>query len=91
MKNGITVVSFACRFVNDVLHIRKREKELFRRAPIERRHGEIVVLTLTNSQLFFEVVKGIEFMISVKLLVVFSVATFHLSVMAGVYGRISLC
>ena len=37
-------------------------------------HGKFVVLTLTNSQLFFEVVKGIEFMRSVKLLVVFSVS-----------------
>ena len=38
-----------CRFVNDVLRIREREKDLFRREPIERTHGKIVVLTLTNS------------------------------------------
>ena len=65
------------------MHIRKRDKKLFKRTPIERTHGKFVVLTLTNSQLFFEVVKGIEFMRSVKLLVVFSVAEFHLSVMEG--------
>ena len=35
--------------VNDVLRIREREKDLFRREPIERTHGKIVVLTLTNS------------------------------------------
>ena len=37
-----------CRFVNDVLHIRESEKHLFRRAPVERTHREIVVFTLVN-------------------------------------------
>lgn len=38
----------SCRFVNDVLHIRESEKHLFRRAPVERTHREIVVFTLVN-------------------------------------------
>lgn len=66
---------FFCRFVNDVLHIRKSEQDVFRRAPIERTHREIVVLTLTNSQFLFEIVKGIEFVGSIEFFIVPAVTT----------------
>ena len=49
-----------CRFVNDVLQLWERKKNLFRGAPIERTHREIVVLTLANSELLLEIVKGKE-------------------------------
>ena len=49
-----------CRFVNDVLQIWERKKNLFRGAPIERTHREIVVLTLANGELLLEIVKGKE-------------------------------
>lgn len=49
-----------CRFVNDVLHILKSEQSVFGRAPAKRSHREIVVLTLSDSKLVFEVVEGIE-------------------------------
>ena len=46
---GVSLLSVqVCRFVNDVLHIRESEKHLFRRAPVERTHREIVVFTLVN-------------------------------------------
>ena len=44
----------------DVLHIWKRTKNVFRRAPIEWTHGEIVVLSLLNSRLFGKVIEVIE-------------------------------
>ena len=40
-----------CRFVNDVLQIGERKKNVFRRPPVERTHGEIVVLPLPHSEL----------------------------------------
>ena len=49
-----------CRFVNDVLQIWERKKNLFWGTPIERTHGKIVVLTLANSELLLEIVKGKE-------------------------------
>jgi len=50
----------SCRFVNDVLHIEESGEDLFRRAPAEGTHGEIVVLVLPDSKLLAEVLKGIE-------------------------------
>ncbi|MCI6725228.1 MAG: ATP-binding protein, partial [Bacteroidales bacterium] len=38
-----------CRFVNDVLHNGERKKDGIGRLPVERAHGEIVVLSLPNS------------------------------------------
>ena len=49
-----------CRFVNDVLHIGKRGKDLLGRFPVEGSHGEMIVGTLPDSQLFLEVLEGIE-------------------------------
>lgn len=71
-----------CRLVNDMLQIRERKKEVFRREPVKRAHGEIVVLTLTKSKLPFEVIKGIKFMGSIKFFVVLSVTAFHFSIVS---------
>ena len=49
-----------CRFVNDVLHIGKRGKDLLGRFPVELSHGEMIVGTIPDSQLFLEVLEGIE-------------------------------
>jgi hypothetical protein len=41
----------SCGFVNDVLHIRKRQKGLLGRAPFEGTHGEAIVLGWLRSTL----------------------------------------
>lgn len=46
----------------DVLHIWKRTKNVFKRAPVEWTHVEIVVSSLPNSRLlskFIEVIEGV--------------------------------
>ena len=75
-------VCFAyCRFVNDVLHIGERKKDSFGRLPVERPHGEIVVLPLPNSKLLGKVIKGIECVAGIEFFIIFPVAAFHLAVM----------
>ena len=69
-----------CRFVNDVLHIRKRIKNIFRSHPVERSHGESVIASLPDSKLFGKVIKGIEGVAGVELLIVFSVAAFYFAI-----------
>ena len=50
----------ACRFANDVLQFSEGKKEQlwestgFRGAPVERSHGEIVVLTLPDNELLLD-------------------------------------
>ena len=53
---------YRCRFVNDVLHNRKRSENLPGRAPAEGTHGEIVVFVLPYCKLFLEVLERIELM-----------------------------
>ena len=53
--HGVLLGAYKCRFVNDVLHRREREQGLFRRAPVEWSHREVVILTLSFFQLRFEV------------------------------------
>ena len=52
-----------CRFVNDVLQKRKRRNEgiqdPFGGLPVERSHGEMIVSALADSELFFEIFKGL--------------------------------
>ena len=74
-------VTSRCRFVNDVLHIRKRKEDLLGRAPVEGTHGEVVVFVLPYRKLFLEVLEGIELVRGVKVFVVLPVAAFDLSVM----------
>ena len=69
-----------CRFVNDVLHIRKRIKNIFGSHPVEWSHGESVIASLPDSKLFGKVIKGIEGVAGVELLIVFSVAAFYFAI-----------
>ena len=78
--------AFCCRFVNDVLHRRESGMDLSGRAPVEGSHGEMIVGTLSNSQLVFEVLKGKEPMGSVELLIVFSMTTLYFAVVPGRIG-----
>ncbi len=80
-----------CGFVNDVLHIREREKSLFRREPVKRSHGKVVIESVPNSKLPAEVNKGIETADSIEILVVLPVASFDLAVVPGskrLYGMV---
>ena len=70
-----------CRLVNEVLQRRKRVKDLFGRAPVERTHREIVISPFSYDKLLFEVVERIKAVQSVKLFVVLAVAAFHFAVM----------
>ena len=72
-----------CRLVNDKLQRRKRKKDIARRLPVERTHGEIIILPLTDGKLFYKIVKRIETMRSIEFLVVFSMTAFYLAVMSG--------
>jgi len=75
-----------CRFVNDVLQIGERKKNVLGRLPVERSHREIVVLSLSDSELLFKVCKVKELMTSIKLLVIFSVTAFYFSIMLRCKG-----
>ena len=72
----------SCRFVNDVLHIRKRIKNIFGSHPVEGSHGESVIASLPDSKLFGKVIKGIEGMTSIELLIIFSVAAFYFTIVS---------
>ena len=72
-----------CWFVNDVLHIGIRKKDVFGRLPVEWSHREVVVLTLSDSQLLFEIFKRIELPHSIELLIILSVTALHLAVVPG--------
>ena len=45
-----------------MLQSRKRKKNIARRLPVERTHGEIIILPLTDSKLFRKIIKRIETM-----------------------------
>ena len=77
-----SIALFRCRFVNDVLHIRESGKDLFRRAPVEGTHREVVVFVLPYGELLAEVVKGIELVRSVEVFIVLAMAALDLAVMA---------
>jgi hypothetical protein len=54
--------------------------------PVKGTHGEIIISTLADSQLFLEIIKGIERMGGIEFLVVLSVATLNLAIMARSKG-----
>ena len=62
--------------------IRKGIKDLSRRFPVKGTHGEMVVSTFTNSELFSEIIKGIKAVRSIKFFIVFPMRSFDLAVMA---------
>ena len=74
--------ALTCRLVNDKLQSRKRKKDIARRLPVERTHGEIIILPLTDSKLFRKIIKRIETMRSIKFFVIFSVTAFYFAVMS---------
>ena len=49
-----------------MLQSRKRKKDIARRLPVERTHGEIIILPLTDSTLFRKIIKRIEMMRGIK-------------------------
>ena len=75
------VASQRCRFVNDVLHIWERKKNVIGRLPVEWSHRKLIVVSLSDGKLLFKVCKTVELMASVEFLVVFSVAALNFSVM----------
>ena len=54
---------------------------VFRGMPIQRSHGESIILSVVYGKLIFEIIKGIEFVGCVKVFVILSVGTFNLAVM----------
>lgn len=77
-----------------MLQIGERKKDELRRLPAERSHREVVILTLSDSKLFFKVCKAIELVTGVEFLVAFPVTALYLTVIServSVYGLISLC
>ena len=54
-----------------------------REPPVERSHGEAVILALSDSQLLFEVLERIELPHSIELLIVLPVAALYLAVVSG--------
>ena len=76
-------ISDICWFVNDVLHTREIRKGLFWRAPVERSHGEMIIGSFTNSQLFLEVLERVETVRSIEFFIILAVAAFNLAVMSG--------
>lgn len=64
----------------------ERREDLYRRVPVEWAHGESIVFSVPNSELFLEVVEGEELVVGVKILVVFAVTAFDLAVVPGRIG-----
>ena len=65
-----------------MLHIRKIGKDLSRLLPVEGTHGKIVVGTLTDSELLFEILKGIEAVRGIELLVIFAVRALNFTIVS---------
>ena len=66
-----------------MLHIRGSKEDRFRGLPVERSHGEVIVVSLPDSELFFKVSKAVELVTSVEFFIVLSVTAFYLAVMSG--------
>ena len=66
----------------------ERVQDLFRRAPVERTHREIVICPFSYGELLFEVLKRIEAMQSVELFVVLAVTALHFTVVRSEERRV---
>ena len=66
-----------------MLHFSERKKDCFGRLPVERPHGEVVVLPLPDCELFLEILERVELVGSVEFLVILAMAAFDLSVVSG--------
>ena len=64
----------------------KKKKDGFREFPVERSHGEIVILSLPDGELLGKIIEEIESVAGIELFIVFSVAAFHLAIMPQCKG-----
>ena len=65
-----------------MLHIRERGKDLRRGAPVEGAHGKVVVSAFPDSELLFEIIKGIKTVRSIEFFIVFSMRSLNFTVVA---------
>ena len=57
-----------------------RKEDRFGGVPVERSHGEIVILPLSGRQLLLKISKGIKGVTGIEFLIVLSMATLNLTV-----------
>ncbi len=57
-----------------------RKEDRFGGVPVERSHGEIVILPLSDRQLLLKISKGIKGVAGIEFLIVLSMATLNLTV-----------
>ena len=63
-----------------MLQRREARQDLFRGGPVERTQGEIVVLTLPDSELSREIIERIELVRSIEFLIIFAVTALNFAV-----------
>ncbi len=66
-----------------MLQIRKSEKGSIGRFPVEWSHGEVVVISLSDSKPILEIREAIELAAGIEFLVVFSVTAFYFAIVSG--------
>ena len=71
-----------CRFVNDELQTLGKKRGQLWGLPVERPHGEVVILPLSDSQLFLKILKGIEGVAGIEFFIVLSMTALHFPVVS---------
>ena len=66
--------------------LRERKEDSFGGLPVERPHGEVVILPLSDSQLFLKILKGIEGVAGIEFFIVLSMTALHFPVVPGGVG-----
>ena len=64
----------------------ERKEDSFGGLPVERPHGEVVILPLSDSQLFLKILKGIEGVAGIEFFIVLSMTALHFPVVSGSVG-----
>ena len=64
----------------------ERKENSFGGLPVERPHGEGVILPLSDSQLFLKILKGIEGVAGIEFFIVLSMTALHFPVVSGGVG-----
>lgn len=64
----------------------ERKEDSFGGLPVERPHGEVVILPLSDSQLFLKILKGIEGVAGIESFIVLSMTALHFPVVPGGVG-----
>ena len=64
----------------------ERKEDSFGGLPVERPHGEVVILPLSDSQLFLKILKGIEGVAGIEFFIVLSMTALHFPVVPGGVG-----